>query len=212
MPEVDRFVPSSPELLVLQTIVCILGLPRDIPVAALVVVNGQGELVRTAQVVAEWNQGSSAEHLIITGAGIGEKTCRSFDTNDLVQNFGLTRTDNVHVQGYPVPNTLDHGRWVVEQLERLGVTSVAVYATLYHLPRVFLTLIRYLKNRGLERQVVLYPRPIQCSPWETSPETGHTLLDLIPGEVERIVKYGSRGDIASPAECAEYLCWLWEQR
>lgn len=212
MTEIDRFVSGSLESSVLQAVVCILGLPRDVPVEALVVVNGQGELIRTSQVVSEWNQGSSAKHLIITGAGIGEKTCRSFDMEDLVENFGLTRMDSVHAQGYPVPDTRQHAEWVVGQLEGLGVTSVAVYATLYHLPRVFLTLIRYLKNHGLDRQIAFYPRPIQCSPFASSPETGHTLFDLMPGEFARIIKYGSRGDIASLEELREYLDWLWGQQ
>lgn len=211
MPEIDRVVPSTPDQEVLRTIICILGLPRQVSVEALVVVNGQGELTRTTHAVTEWNCGVAAKYLLITGAGIGEQTCRSFNMEDLVQNLGLTRTENVRAQGYPVPSTLEHGQWVVEQLAELGVKRAALYASLYHIPRVYLTVLRYLMDRELDREVLIIPHPVPQSPFDHFPETGQAMFDLIPGEVRRIVTYGNpkRGDIASSQELYAYIRWAW---
>lgn len=205
---IDRFVIGSTEELVSGIIAFVLGFPRHHEVEALVVVNGQGELFRMREPIDKWNRGI-ASHLIITGAGIGEKTYRSLDRDDLVRNFGLTRLEDVHAQGYPTSDTRDQGRWIVEELARLRVKSAAVYASLYHLPRVFLTLLHYLVLWKLEREIVIHPRPSEVSPFEISPETGHTLFDLFPGEMRRITLYGGRGDIASLDECQTYLRWSW---
>lgn len=149
---------------------CILGLPRDIETSALVVVNGQGELWRTTFPVQWWNEGNYS-HLIITGAGIGEETGRPFDIKDLTKNFHLLRTKNVHAQGYLVPDTRDHARWVVEKICELEISTATVCASLYHLPRVFRTILRELIRNDLERRIRIYPVPIPVSPSLISPET-----------------------------------------
>jgi len=210
-PEIRELDPSDlAETASLNT--HILGLPRDIKTAGLVVVNGQGEPWRTTLPVQWWNERKRGySHLIPTGAGIGEETGRLFDIPDLVTHFGLLRTNNVHVQGYLVPDTRDHARWVVGKLCELDLSTATVCASLYHLPRVFRTILKELMRNGLERKIPIYPVPIPVSPSLISPETNVPMSDLMIGEIRRCIIYSEKGDIATLPECMGYIEWLWEQ-
>ncbi|XVU23830.1 hypothetical protein ACQPZJ_42360 [Actinoplanes sp. CA-054009] len=72
--------------------------------------------------------------------------------------------------------------------------------TPYHLPRVFLTVLK-----ALPAPIPLHPVPVPVPPHEPVPETGATSYELVPGEMLRILDYAGKNWLATPAELREYL-------
>ena len=100
-------------------------------------------------------------------------------------------------------------RWETnpEIVEALGITSLALTVSPYHLPRVYLTVLKALSRSGI--RVPLIPDPVPVSPDTAAPETQATAYDLLPGEAERILRYMNKGWVATFEELQRYLQWLW---
>ncbi|MEE3918096.1 hypothetical protein V2I01_04000 [Micromonospora sp. BRA006-A] len=118
-------VPAD-RLSVLEAVTVVLTLPHRAAerVDALVVPTGQGEDWRLTDAVRAWETG---------------RRC----------GLGLRRVDGVVLQAEPVTGTGRQAAWVVEQVRALGIGSVALVVSPYHLVRVYLTAPGACDDAGL---------------------------------------------------------------
>lgn len=117
---------------------------------------------------------------------------------------------NFRVQGH-TDNTRTQSDWVVEQLASLETPPIAVSlcVTPWHLPRAYMTLVQAM----LDARMMI---PIIACPTYQSPERvielyGVPAWEMVRGEVNRILRYQSEGDIASFKELRDYLNWLYRK-
>ncbi|MEE6258899.1 ElyC/SanA/YdcF family protein [Plantactinospora sonchi] len=194
---------------VTTAVMAILALPRPVgQVDAVVVPTGQGEQWRISHAIRRWEADRDIRCLLVANGNPAERTYHEV-TMPYLRRLGLRRLDGVHLQAEAAPNTGLQAAWVADRVEALGVTSLAISVSAYHLPRVFLTLLRALSQRGV--RVPLVPDPVPVSSGAAVPETGATGYDLLPGEVERILRYADEGWLATPEELRRYLRWWWDE-
>lgn len=193
---------------VMKSVMAILALPQSAAehVDALVVPIGQGEEWRLTHAIRRWEANPDISYLLVANGNPAEETYHQL-TLPYVRGLGLRRLDGVHLQVEPAPNTGLQAAWIAIQVEALGITSLALAVTPYHLPRVYLTVLKALSRSGI--RVPLIPDPVPVSPDTAAPETQATAYDLLPGEAERIVTYMDKGWVATLEELQGYLRWLW---
>lgn len=197
-------------LAVMEAITMILSLPQSAAdqVDALAVVTGQGEEWRLTHAIRHWEAHPRLRHLLVANGNPAEQTYVEV-TLDHLRGLGLRRIDGVHLQAEPAPNTGRQAAWIVDQVRALGITSLALTVSPYHLARAYLTVLKALIQSGL--RLPLIPLPVAVSPDTPVPETGATAYDLVPGEVHRILTYLGRGWVATPEDVRQYLHWLWSR-
>ncbi|WP_433384627.1 hypothetical protein [Micromonospora sp. KLBMP9576] len=193
---------------VLRAVTVILALPRPAAghVDALAVATGQGEQWRLSQAIRDWEANPGLRHLLVTNGNPAEETYVDL-TLDHLRGLGLRRVDGVCLQVGPAPDTGRQAAWIVDRVQGLGITSLALAVSPYHLPRAYLTVLKALDRCGL--RLPLIPVPVAVCPDTPVPETGGTAYDLLPGEVMRILTYTDRGWVATLGELQQYLRWLW---
>ncbi|MCW3839904.1 YdcF family protein [Micromonospora yasonensis] len=193
---------------VAKLFMAILAVPQSAAehVDALAVPTGQGEEWRLAHAIRRWEATPTINHLLVANGNPAEETYQQLSLPYL-RRLGLRRVDGVQLQAEPAPNTGLQGAWIARQVEALGITSVALSVSAYHLPRVYLTVLKALSNRGI--RVPLIPDPVPVAPGTVAPETQATAYDLLPGEAERILTYLDKGWVATVTELQRYLDWLW---
>ncbi|MDG4785715.1 hypothetical protein O7626_07180 [Micromonospora sp. WMMD1102] len=196
---------------VLAAFTTILALPRAAVdrVDALVVPVGQGEEGRLRHAIRRWETNRDIGHLLVANGNPAEETYTEI-TLDYLRGLGLRRLDRVHLQAEPAPNTGLQAGWIAEQVDVLGLASLGLSVSAYHLPRVYLTVLKALGRRGV--RVALVPDPTPVPPGSAVPETGASAYDLLPGEAVRILSYQQRGWVATLDELRQYLHWLWSER
>ncbi|PWU44179.1 hypothetical protein DLE60_34125 [Micromonospora globispora] len=193
---------------VMKAFMAILALPQSAAehVDALVVPTGQGEEWRLTHAIRRWETNPDISYLLVANGNPAEETYHQI-TLPYVRRLGLRRLDGVHLQTEPAPNTGLQGAWIANQVEALGITSLALVVSPYHLPRVYLTVLKALSRSGI--RVPLIPDPVPVSPDTPAPETQATAYDLLPGEAERILTYMAKDWVATLEELQRYLQWLW---
>lgn len=193
---------------VMKAFMVILTLPRWAAdhVDALVVPTGQGEEWRLTHAIRSWETNRDIRYLLVANGNPAEDTYVEI-TLDYLRTLGLRRVRGVHLQAEPAPNTGLQGAWIVGRVEDLGITSLALTVSAYHLPRVYLTTLKALSRSGI--RIPLVPDPVTIPPHTAIPETQATAYDLLPGEAERILTYMNREWVATLEELQEYLQWLW---
>jgi hypothetical protein len=196
--DVDRF-PTGRLLEVSTALMVVLSLPQAAAdrVDALVVATGQGEQWRLTEAIRRWEANPGLRLLLVANGNPAEATYTELSTGYL-RGLGLRRLDGVHVQPEPAPNTGLQAAWIVDRVRALGITSLAVTVSAYHLLRVYLTVLRAMDGDGI--RIPLIPVPAAVAPEALVPETGATAYDLAAGEVDRILTYADRGWVATPAE------------
>ncbi|MDO3701871.1 hypothetical protein Q3W71_09275 [Micromonospora sp. C28SCA-DRY-2] len=197
-------------LAVAKALTMILTLPQSAAaqVDALVVPTGQGEDWRLTHAIRHWEANPRVRHLLVANGNPAEQTYVEL-TLDHLRGLGLRRTDGVHLQAEPAPNTGLQAAWIVDRVRGYGITSLALVVSPYHLARVYLTVLEALTGGGL--RLPLIPLPVAVPPDRPVPETGATGYDLVPGEVRRILAYTDEGWVATPEELRQYLRWLWTE-
>lgn len=193
---------------VMTALMAILALPQSAAehVNALVVPTGQGEEWRLTHAIRRWETNPNISYLLVANGNPAEETYQQL-TLPYVRRLGLRRFDGVHLQAEPAPHTGLQGAWIAHQVEALDITSLALTVSPYHLPRVYLTVLKALSRGGIRVPVI--PDPVPVSPDTASPETQATAYDLLPGEAERILTYMNKGWVATLEELQGYLRWLW---
>jgi hypothetical protein len=205
--DLDRF-PATRMLDVIRATTAVLSLPRSAADSAdaLIVPSGQGEEWRITHAIRLWEANPRLRLLLIANGNPAEVTYDEL-TLPYLRGLGLRRTDGVHVQAEPAPNTALQAAWIAERVDALRIDGFGLVVSPYHLVRAYLTVLKALDRAGL--RVPMWPVPVAVSPEVRVPETGATAYDLLPGEVTRILTYMDRGWIASTGELRSYICWLW---
>ncbi len=195
---------------VLRAVTMIFALPQSAAdrVDALAVVTGQGEEWRLIQAIRRWEANRELRHLLVANGNPAERTYAEI-TPTYLRGLGLRRVDGVRVQAEPAPNTGLQAAWIVDEVDRQGVASLALAVSPYHLGRAYLTVLKAFDRRGVRLPVI--PVPVAVAPDAPVPETGATAYDLVPGEVTRILRYLERDWVATPEELRQYLRWLWSR-
>ncbi|MFC4019927.1 YdcF family protein [Micromonospora sp. GCM10011542] len=195
---------------VLTAVTVILALPRSAAehVDAIAVATGQGEEWRLTQGIRAWEVNPGLRHLLVANGNPTEETYNEI-TLGYLRGLGLRRIDGVVLQTAPAPNTGLQAAWIAQQVRALGIASIALTVSSYHLPRAYLTVLKAAST--LEVRLPIIPVPVAVSPDTPVPETGATAYDLVGGEVRRILAYRSRGWVASDEELRQYLGWLWSR-
>ncbi|MEU4221894.1 ElyC/SanA/YdcF family protein [Actinoplanes sp. NPDC026623] len=203
-------VPAARLLDVLKAITMILSLPRSAAddVEALAIASGQGEEWRLTHAIRDWEANPRLRNLLVAKGNPAEATYVDI-TLDYLRGLGLRRVDGVHIQPSAAPNTGLQAKWMVERVRGLGLGSMALVVSPYHLPRAYLTVLRELNRDGI--RIPLIPVPVSVSPHTPVPETGATAYDLLPGEVKRILTYADADWVATPDDLSRYLHWLWTE-
>ncbi|MCZ7436070.1 YdcF family protein [Micromonospora sp. WMMC241] len=164
-------VPADRFLAVLEAVTMVLTLPGRAAerVDALVVPTGQGEDWRLADAIRAWESGPTLRHLLVAGTNPAERTYRPL-TLDRLRGLGLRRVDGVVLQAEPATDTGRQARWIVDRVRGLGIDSLALVVSPYHLVRVYLTVLRACDDGGL--RVPMVPLPVVVAPDAPVPETG----------------------------------------
>jgi len=159
---------------------------------------GEGERHRVLHGVNLWNRDYGRLFLV---TGDSEQTSRSFGETTKKEITDLCHVEENCPEIFKqerADHTGEQANWVAGLAVENQVESLIVTASLYHLPRVFLTLLKCLQRKN--QKILLIPspaRPVQFSrEWL-----------LIPGEVERIVRYQEKGDVATAQELYSHLLW-----
>ncbi|XVV11187.1 hypothetical protein ACQP2X_41080 [Actinoplanes sp. CA-131856] len=196
----DRIIETGDRVLdLMASVIAILTTPVPSELDALAVPTGQGEEWRLRHAIHLWETSPRTRHLLIADGNPAERTYTGLSPAYL-RSLGLRRLDGVRVQPEPAPNTGLQATWIATQAAELGIGNLGLVVTPYHLPRVFLTVLKALTS-----PVALHPVPVPVPPHERVPETGATAYDLVPGEMLRILDYAGKGWLATPAELREYL-------
>lgn len=186
------------------------GLPRPAgKVDAVVVLPGLGEDWRLIDGIHAWNGSSLARHLMIAGIFDGEKT-KVQPTVEYLSGkpFNLERAEGVLIQPH-AHHTKEQAEWVVENVRKHGISSIALFVSPYHLLRAYCTVLKaFIKA---DHQVAIIPMPVAVSPSTQIPEVGVDAWTMSSGEVERIIKYQKLDDVATKDELKDYLAWLCSQ-
>lgn len=206
-----RVVVATGESELFAAALTVLSLPQQVEKAdGLAVLPGQRESERVIEAITYWQQLTKpkARYLLIAGQNEKERMYGDLDPDRLSQpQFNLVRTAGLVVETR-ASNTKVQTDWIAHQVQEKGITSLAIFTSLYHLLRVYLTLIQSLAT--LEIVIPIFPNPTGLGLHCVSPDTGVAMWDLIPGEVQRIKEYTEKGDIATFLDLQQYLLWLHE--
>jgi hypothetical protein len=207
---VPRVLPTDEMTELMAAVVAILTVP---PLAegrldALAVPIGQGEEWRLRHAIGVWESDPAIRFLLVANGNPAERTYVAM-TPGYLRQLGLRRLDGVCVQPQPAPNTGLQAAWIAEQVWALGVRSLALAVSPYHLPRAYLTVLKALADLGV--RIPLIPAAVPVPPHHAAPETSATGYDLVPGEMRRILRYADAGWLSTAEELRVYLAWLWAQ-
>jgi hypothetical protein len=192
----------------MKALTVILALPQSAAdhVDALVIASGQGEEWRFTHAIRNWEANPDLRYLLVANGNPAEETYVEI-TLDYLRSLGLRRISGVYLQAEPAPNTGLQAAWIVNQVQARGITSLALTVSPYHLPRLYLTVLKKFTRSGICLPII--PVPVAVPPDTPVPETGATAYDLVPGEMKRILTYMDKGWVATIEELQQYLQWLW---
>lgn len=188
------------------------NLPRQIlpQIEAFALFPGMGEIWRVRHIIACWeNRENTVQYFLNTALNTREKTAEKLTIKHLcMPPYNLSRTECVITRVH-AEHTKDQTEWLAKQVKKLDISSVAVFAPPYHCLRAYLTLLKSFIKREMN-EVILIPMPTPISPSRITPETGSNAWGMVPGEVERIIRYQKKGDVATYQEFIAYMEWLWK--
>jgi len=99
-------------------------------------------------------------------------------------------------------NTLEQAERVIDAAVDNDWHRLMVIASPYHIPRAFLTFLKVLQERGLDRKIEILPDAADQAPWFECPAgLDRTRVDLLDSELTKIANYG----IASYDDGLAYL-------
>lgn len=210
-PMHERYEPPTVTSDLVAMAVMLFTMPRPIhKVDAIVVLPGQGEDWRLHDAVAAWNTTPGARYFLVAGGHMEEKTWFLPTVEILRESYGLTRTDGKIIIQPSATDTPKQADWIVPTVQKLGITSLALVVSPYHLLRGYCTVLKAFWRLGVP-QIPMIPVPAMVSPTTPNEEKGLPGWHLVSGEVNRIITYREKGDVAMPPELLSYLDWLWRQ-
>ena len=140
-----------------------------------------------------------------------------YDVMQLRENYGLYLRDveRVICQGHTT-SVAGQTDWVAAMIhdnprflgyENLG--SAYIYSSQWHLPRVYLNMLKSLIKLDLHSRIKLFPQVVNV-PWfeEIPGGEGAKPVDWLSEEIKSIKKYQEKGEVATLKELTEYFLWL----
>jgi hypothetical protein len=168
-------------------------------VDAFVPLPGLGHQDRVSVPVQLYNR-SSARFLIIGGAHNDELTYEELNVHTLRREpYGLTRTDGIITKAVTT-NTYTQIDWVMDQVLKYDITSIALFTSPYHLLRSLGTAIAALDRKHMPWIPIV---PISVGELDSEvPEmiqkghltTGH---DMVAGENKRFLTYTKKRPVST---------------
>ena len=207
----DRVVEGKISDVAAAMTMMLFSLPRaEARADAIVVMPGLGEWWRLTHAIRLWESGTSrARHLLIAGHNQREKTAIPLTLDRLGESpFHLKKSRGVIAEVH-AERSRGQAEWIFRQVQELHISSCALFVSNYHLLRAYCTLLKTFSRHGLLIPVI--PAPICISPDTFVPETGVAAWEMVQGELNRLVLYQAKGDVATYQELRQYLTWLWEQ-
>lgn len=104
-------------------------------------------------------------------------------------------------------NTHEQAEWLADWLSgrELEWNRVLLPCSPYHMPRVFLTMLKSMQVRGLDDRIHVVPVPGAQSWWQCPAGLDTTRLELFRGELEKIELYREYEHVASYADGLAYM-------
>ena len=170
---------------------------------------GLGE-PRIQAAVANFNRSKAAKCLLVAGAHRKELTCEVVTIESLRRDgLRLSKNKAVLIEKH-TENTAEQIIWVMEWAKALGVKSLALYTSPYHLLRAYATAIKAMAKLQMEWIPIV---PVSTG-WLLNPVPEYAAMgvhktgaDMVPGELDRFNgRYPE--DVATYGETMEYLRWL----
>lgn len=189
----------------------LLAIPRELAFQAdaLAAICGHGHRERVCGAIRVWQRrGVFARYLLVAGTYHKERTFDPLSITRLQQPpYWLWRTLGVHTQVHAAI-TPEQTDWIAARVKDLGITSLALFSSQYHLLRPYLTLLRSLEKVGVHIPIV--PVAAIVPPHRPIPEEPEaTAYELAMGEAIRIATYPAE-DVAGLAEFRASLELLYE--
>lgn len=121
--------------------------------------------------------------------------------------IGSTSVEVAHYDHSAGINTLTEAEALVSHVKMKGWRSLAVVAPSFHLPRAAMT-VASVARKSLP-ELLLYPVAGGPLPWQEQGAHSQGMLgiraDFIDSELDRIVRYTTKGDISPMAELEAYF-------
>ncbi len=211
MPELT--LPSRPPITeseLYQMATMVLTLPRyEFDCEALAVYCGMGEAERIVEAIRVWHSHRSCSRVLLIAEQYHENLPYTHLSAQMLMKdpFCLKRLEGVTFT-LSTPNTFEQAKWVIDQVMKKKISSLAVFTSPFHVLRVFCTTVKCLMDSRYGF-IPIIPVPVPVSPNKIT-ETDLDAWQLARQEMERICSYQAKGDVATFAETAFYLKWLWE--
>ena len=137
-------------------------------------------------------------------AGIREEP--KIKKDDILKIIGKKNEMNLFLKD-SAEHTKEQMQWVLDTLENEmpRVQHIVLSTAIYHLPRGFLTLLKEMINRRLDHIVSTVPLFDTMNPERDFTGIKETGGNGIEGEIDRIVEYQKKGDVATIREYLEYM-------
>lgn len=209
MQEIPRVVEETQRNILAKMTAMILSLPRVVT-DAITVFPGRGENERLQHAVKVWETNPTGRFFLVAGTKWTTEKTTAQPTMELLsqEQYGLKTTNGVIIHNHANITTEQTG-WVVLNIQKLGITSIGLVVTPYHLIRAYLTLLKETLKSGI--QIPIIPLPVPKAPDALVLEDNTDAWALFDGEMARILTYQEKGDVATPEELKKYLAWLWKQ-
>lgn len=208
MKEIPRIVEEMQQNILAKMTTMVLSLPRPLT-DAITVFPGRGENERLQHAVKVWEADRAMRFFLVAGTKWSTEKTTAQPTMELLSQsqYGLKTTSGVVIHHH-ANITTDQTGWVVPKIQELGITSIGLVVTPYHLIRAYLTLLKETLKADL--QIPIIPLPVPKAPNVIVPEDNTDAWTLFDGEMERILTYQKKGDVATLGELKKYLAWLWQ--
>lgn len=168
-----------------------------------------GGLTCEPKVVELWRAGV-APHIVVSGNNSErvekENDCYLSELENSLVGSGVP-SSRIELEIMSM-NTREQATNVLGLVERRNWKSIALVARSFHQPRVYLSFLQELANRGLLNTVRLKSAPAvycYCPPYRMNPKCADLMESLVAQEYERIRLYQAKGDIASEREALTYI-------
>ena len=173
---------------------------------AVVVLCGEDTPARL-QVGGGLMRGGASEKLILSGGRdepphMAARTALGF----LVGDVGVNPT-RIQLDDDP-QNTREQAVSIAEMAKENEWGQVLLVASTYHLPRAFLTVLKAVKEAGLDEELRVIPVPASHVAWsEAPPDMYQPRIELLDRECAKVDEYADH--VCTYAEGVEYLL-RWE--
>jgi uncharacterized SAM-binding protein YcdF (DUF218 family) len=147
-----------------------------------------------------------ADYLVFSG-GVENLSYGSYDFERCLPQILKNNVDrHLLIHESKSKHTLEQAEEVIEMCVSKKWSSIILVASHYHQFRAFLTFLKVLTKRGLDREIKIYNSPVHGLSWTEENNWGQR-LNLLESEFEKIDQYRELGHIADYKSAKDYLQW-----